>query len=167
MRPWSGFGSPPLDPRLTAVARVTSWLDVGAEFAKLCQKITKICQESAKNQLANDCIYAPSSHTPAQSCQRGPTPSGPTKRETHSHRFVDNVTALFCWTVAQGAWHALRPSPTESSATDADLSHWTITKRNTIWGHMSAATDTDFSPSTTIKWNTERGTLAVRSECSV
>ena len=44
---------------------------------KLFQKSAKICQESAKNQLVNDRIYAPSAHTPAQSCQRGPGPPEP------------------------------------------------------------------------------------------
>ena len=44
---------------------------------QLCKKVAKICQESAKNQLVNDCIYTPSSHTPALSSQRGPRPPGP------------------------------------------------------------------------------------------
>ena len=44
---------------------------------KICQDFAKICQESTKNQLVNDCINTPSSHPPAPSFHRGPRPPGP------------------------------------------------------------------------------------------
>ena len=44
---------------------------------KICHDFAKICQESTKNQLVNDCINTPSSHTAALSSIRGPRPPRP------------------------------------------------------------------------------------------
>ena len=73
-RSWAPFWSilGPLGSKIMDFRMIFFTFSFWTDVTKINQKSAKICQESAKNQLVNDCIETPSSHPPAPPYQRGP-----------------------------------------------------------------------------------------------